>query len=71
MRPIPGNPGQNLTTFASSPEILKKTSQDDPFACWLLVGWFRQPVQRPPAGAIKINFENFGKIENLQTFYTF
>ena len=30
MRPIPGNPGQNLTRCAPSPEILDKTSQDEP-----------------------------------------
>ena len=65
MRPIPGNPGQNLTRCAPSPEIPEnpgKKLTKRRFACWLvgcwlLVGWFRQAMQRPPEGAIKSHWD--------------
>ena len=69
MSPISGtpeNPEKNLTIWTPSPgpaKILKKTSQHYAFACWLLVGgcWFRQAVQRPPAGAKSWFFTKYRK----------
>ena len=48
MRLISGNPGQNLTSCAPSPEILDKTSQDAPHS---RKSWTKAHKMRPIPGS--------------------
>ena len=70
--PSPGPPeilektSQSADRHRDRRKSWKKTSQYYGFACWLSwLSWFRQAVQRHPAGAIMNNFHRFQNFCNF------